>query len=89
MKVITTLFELIVEFINPKDNKEKLLEKKIIKSKSLNNLDEISDHSHEELLGKIENINSKLNMIRNDMNMSTKIYIGIYLSSFLFYYYKK
>ena len=88
MKVITILNEFIEEFINPKDKKEDL-KKKVIKSKSLNNLDELNDRNHEELLYKIENINSKLNMIRNDMNLYPKIYIGIYLSSFLFYFYKK
>tara|TARA_B100000242_G_C42953886_1_gene442335 strand:+ start:475 stop:738 length:264 start_codon:yes stop_codon:yes gene_type:complete len=87
MNVFIKIYDFIENFIN-QDKKKELLKKKIIKSKSLNNLDDISDN-HEELLCKIENINSKLNMIRNDMNLSSKIYIGIYLSSFLFYYYKK
>lgn len=75
----------------------------IKKSKSLNDLydnyelNDCYDRSKEILynieninkkLNKIENINKKLNILNNNINLSSKINIGIFLSSFLFYFYK-
>ena len=63
------------------------------KSKSLNDLydnyelNDCYDRS-KEILYKMENINKKLNILNNNINLSSKINIGIFLSSFLFYFYK-
>jgi hypothetical protein len=92
------LYEYIENFLGLNDEgpyiKENNLNKNIMKkSKSLNDLydnyelNDCYDRS-KEILYKMENINKKLNILNNNINLSSKINIGIFLSSFLFYFYK-